>query len=110
MPVFKIRLVEEILLYGFSDVTIEATTADEAASIVLASRTAAICELGDDPLVTLPNGQKFKIDPSSETLDTRYFCVLLSDEEPIPGHPIELGGVGEIPPPLDYLANIDETR
>lgn len=108
MPAYKIRLFEELLLYGYGDVTIDAATPEEAAEIVLKARREAVSVEGDDPVITLPDGKTFTVDPTDQSLDTRCFCVLLSDETPVGDEPIELRAVGDVPKPLDYLAGFDD--
>jgi len=73
---FRVRLVEQSILEGSGDFTVEAETPELAAAVLLRAHDAAREACRD--LVVLPDGQSRHVEPR-EVVDNNVFCIRLDD-------------------------------
>ena len=76
MTRYRIRLVEQSILEGSGDFTVEADTPALAATVLLRAHDAAREAYRD--LVVLPDGQSRRIEPR-EVIDNKVFCIRLDE-------------------------------
>jgi len=76
MTRYRLRLVEQSILEGSGDFTVEADTPELAAAVLLRAHDAARKACRD--LVVLPDGQSRRIEPR-EVIDNNVFCIQLDD-------------------------------
>ncbi len=76
MTRYRIRLVEQSILEGSGDFTVEADTPALAATVLLRAHDAAREAYRD--LVVLPDGQSRRIEPR-EVVDNNVFCLRLDN-------------------------------
>ncbi len=76
MTRYRIRLVEQSILEGSGDFTVEADTPELAAGILLAAHNRAREQCSN--VVTLPDGQCRRIEPT-DVIENSTFCMLLDD-------------------------------
>lgn len=95
MTRYRIRLVEQSILEGSGDFTVEADTPELAAAVLLQAHEAARKECRD--LVVLADGQSRRIEPR-EVIDNKLFCIRLDEAGDEIGGEIE---PDDGPPPID---------
>jgi len=72
----RIRLVEQSILEGSGDFTVDADTPELAAAVLLRAHDVAREACRD--LVVLPDGQSRRIEPR-EVVDNKVFCIRLDE-------------------------------
>jgi len=95
MTRYRIRLVEQSILEGSGDFTVDADTPELAAAILLKVHEAA--RDASSNLVVLADGQSHRIEPR-EVIDNKLFCIKLDETGD------EIGGEirpDDGPPPMD---------
>ena len=95
MTRFRMRLVERLIEEDSGDFTVEATTPELAAGILLRAHDTARDKCED--LVVLPDGQSCHIEPT-DVVANQVFCMLLDEagqeigseiEPDYPPHPVD---------------------
>jgi len=76
MTRYRIRLVEQSILEGSGDFTVDADTPALAAVVLLQAHDAARAACRD--LVVLPDGQSRRIEPR-KVIDNNVFCIRLDE-------------------------------
>lgn len=95
MTRYRIRLVEQSILEGSGDFTVDSDTPELAAAVLLNAHEAARAACRD--LVVLADGQSRRIEPR-EVIDNNVFCIQLDEAGD------EIGGEIKLydgPPPMD---------